>query len=86
MKTNKNLHFIERRTKEVEKSRVYVQKRILLDGSLSRANEEKMWAADWGNLLHVNPQLLSLLFIQEVSLYFGDGAQGSFNISLTFEF
>ena len=49
-------------------------KRILLDGSLSRANEEKMWAADWGNLLHVNPQLLSLLFIQEVSFSFGDGA------------
>ena len=85
-RTNKNLHFTERRTKEVEKSRVYVQKRILLDGSLSRANEEKMWAADWGNLLHVNPQLLSLLFIQEVSFSFGDGARGSFNISLTFEF
>ena len=45
-----------------------------------------MWAADWGNLLHVNPQLLSLLFIQEVSFSFGDGARGSFNISLTFEF
>ena len=72
--TNKNIHFSEGRTKEVEKSRVYVQKRILLDGSLSRANEEKMWAADWGNLLHVNPQLLSLLFIQEVSFSFGDGA------------
>ena len=59
-------NFVKR--KKPRKVCVYKRRGCWMD--LSRANEEKMSARDWGSLVHVSPRLLFLqnLLIKEVFL------------------